>query len=102
MKFKLKNTDYRIRFMYLDQRITMAKIEPVRYDSIETTPVGVGVAVRNPSDRHVKEIARKICLERAVNSIALNRQERSVVWNAYWNRNQNNNSQNKRNVANYT
>jgi hypothetical protein len=105
MKFKLNDIDYRINFRYDEgKKITSSTLEPLHFVSFVKTPIGVGSTIRNDSDKHCKETARKISLQRAIRALNLSRVDRSKVWHAYFSRKGSETLSsvvNKRNAATY-
>lgn len=47
----------------------------------------IGVATKDPRDKHVKEIARKISLANALKKANFSKEDRETVWLQYFSRN---------------
>ena len=81
MKVHLRNKDFWISWNYKQDPITFCHI---RYgDEV----VGMAEVTRHPKDKHVKEIARKESLARAMKDAGFDKQERETVWLQYFSRN---------------
>lgn len=81
MKISLRNKDFWISWNYKQDPKTVCHI---RYgDEV----VGKAEITRHPKDKHVKEIARKESLARAMKNAGFDKQERETVWLQYFSRN---------------
>lgn len=81
MKVHLRNKDFWICWNYKQNPKTICHI---RY---EEEVVGMAEVTRHPKDKHVKEIARKESLARAMKNAGFDKQERETVWLQYFSRN---------------
>ena len=81
MKINLRNKDFWISWNY--------KLDPKTFCHIRYGDEVVGMAevTRHPKDKHVKEIARKESLARAMKDAGFDKQEREEVWSQYFSRN---------------
>lgn len=81
MKVHLRNKDFWISWNYKQDPITFCHIR------CGDEVVGMAEVTRHPKDKHVKEIARKESLARAMKNAGFDKQEREEVWIQYFSRN---------------
>lgn len=93
MIIETSKQQYIVRFYYGERdekdvpTLTRCYISLPREEGAEKgVVIGTGEARRHSNDQHMKRIARKISLEKAIAQLKLDKDERKEFWDSYRNR----------------